>query len=461
MQADEFEKKIQNKMEGFELVPDNEVWKQVAARIEKEKKKRRILICWLFPAFVLLSAAIGYWLINNENSTNAVTNNFDSNIDNSTKTENYKAKQDTNVFKHHFNKTKKIQAAKSIAFLKKAVTKHVRDVELKNNAFTKITNAEAVNKAINAKQEKAHKNIRYNENKSLKPLPLHRFYDPALTAVRNDNAFKSNNIDEKTNVQKAVVANTKAEKTKDKKTQLIKKWNVGFTIFSGISDNLAALSPGSGNTFQDNYPSNSAVNSGNYNYSANISKNFKSGFSFGLGIYVQKALTKRFSLSAGINYHLYTAKSAVGNKVVQQRSFYDSVFQNTTYVNSYYTISNDTKYSNKYQLAELPINLSFKLNKNHEKPLLLSAGFTPGYLVGSNALYANQAANVYYTDKQKFHRLQLFAQTGFSFPIIALQKYSIQAGPAVQYGFTNVSATVAGANQHLFFTGIKANITFK
>ncbi|MEJ7679192.1 MAG: hypothetical protein WKG06_15325 [Segetibacter sp.] len=37
MQADEFEKKIQNKMEGFELVPDSEVWKQVSVKIEKEK----------------------------------------------------------------------------------------------------------------------------------------------------------------------------------------------------------------------------------------------------------------------------------------------------------------------------------------------------------------------------------------------------------------------------------------
>lgn len=42
MQADEFEKKIQDKMEGFELVPDNEVWKQVANRIAKEKRNEEL-----------------------------------------------------------------------------------------------------------------------------------------------------------------------------------------------------------------------------------------------------------------------------------------------------------------------------------------------------------------------------------------------------------------------------------
>jgi hypothetical protein len=40
MQANEFEKDIQNKLESFELTPTGEVWTQVAARIEKEKKRR-------------------------------------------------------------------------------------------------------------------------------------------------------------------------------------------------------------------------------------------------------------------------------------------------------------------------------------------------------------------------------------------------------------------------------------
>ena len=91
---------------------------------------------------------------------------------------------------------------------------------------------------------------------------------------------------------------------------------------------------------------------------------------------------------------------------------------------------------------------------------MVSAGISPGYMVSSNALYANPSANVYYVDKQKFRRFQFAAQTGFMFTITSLSKSLLSAGPVVQYGFTNATKA-AGNDQHLFFTGLKANVVLK
>jgi hypothetical protein len=150
----------------------------------------------------------------------------------------------------------------------------------------------------------------------------------------------------------------------------------------------------------------------------------------------------------------------VGRKVNQQRSFYDSSEEKALSVNGFYTVGNSVTYSNKYQLLELPINMALQLNKNQGKPLLISAGISPGLLLSSNALYANPSANVYYVDKEKFHHFQVSVQSGLMFPVSGSTKYFVSAGPTVQYGFTNVTKA-ADAGQHLFFTGLKANIILK
>src|SRR3954454_24079310 len=90
MQADEFEKDIRDKMEGFSLVPGSEVWNQVSTRLQREKKKRRVLFYWLFSGLVLL-AGISAWWIATENKAKPEVNN----VVNIAKRENYKRKQNS------------------------------------------------------------------------------------------------------------------------------------------------------------------------------------------------------------------------------------------------------------------------------------------------------------------------------------------------------------------------------
>ncbi len=468
MQADEFEKKIQAKMEGFELVPDSEVWKQVSVRIEKEKKKRKVLLYWLFTGFVLLAGTSMWWFSNNNNGSNKklVINKVNNN--NTIQEENYKIKQ--NIHNPlHSNTMKKIKSLKAIEYFKKDDVNHLFKTAITNNARSAIIYPKVITKTpVLFEKKEYNKNDVEEKSYVQKSLPLHKFYNPqAAIAAKKDTVLKNKDIDARANFIKDTSAYALSKKAIAKKLKINKKWEVGFAVFSGVSDIVSGL-PLVQKNYAEDYASSPASlpgglynSGGNNSYSANTVNNFSSGFSFGLGIFVEKHVTKQLSLSVEADYHLYTAKSAVGSKVNQQRTFYDSSLQKSTLVNGYYTIGGSTKYSNKYQLIELPIKLKLQINKNQEKPLVVSAGISPGYLVSSNALYANPSANVYYVDKQKFQHFQLSAQMGFLFPIAGSSKYSLSAGPVVQYGFTDAAKTAIGINQHLLFTGIKANVILK
>ena len=461
MQADEFEKKVRNKLEELGLVPDREVWKQVSIRIEREKNKRRILIFWIFTGFVLLAGTSVYVFINNENNNKTVISEINNN---SSKRENYEIKQSPKNLPQSLQKVQKIHLAKSVTHLKKAAIKQVSASERKTSDLSKIEYVKVINQKPSFINKKEDATIYQKENKYVQTsLPLHKFYNPNLSKAKTDTA-SAGTTGKETGFKKDSSANTTAKKLIDKKTG--KKWKTGFTVYSGISDNISGLfsmnktySPGylssPGNSNNGNY------NNGNYNYQENLSNSFKSAFSSGFGFFVKNQLTKRISFSAGVDYHFYSAKSMVGKSVSSPTAFYDSESQTNIVSERYYIIGNSVKYSNKYQLLELPINILLQLNKNAKKPLLLSAGISPGYLIASNALYANPSANVYYTDKEKFHRFQLSAQGNLLFPVSNSGKFFLHAGPVIQYGLTNAAKTVTGGRQHLLFTGIKASITFK
>ncbi|HEX8279226.1 MAG TPA: outer membrane beta-barrel protein [Segetibacter sp.] len=452
MQADEFEKNIQNKMEGFGLVPNGEVWKQVLIRIEKEKKKRKVVFFWLFTGLVLLAGTSALYFINNENNRKLIINE----VKETSRQPGNKIKLTTpNSLANSYKA--KAATEKGLKHINKGNIKRVPGSEIKDHAFRKISNAKVINNELNADLEKDNSKVYKKKKQIFQPLLPHKFYKAPAIKTKLDSTLK-NSIDEKTNIRKDTSAGKIVKEIRAKK-QLNKKWNFGFSVYSGISDNLSDL-PFLENYAQD-YSASPGFSQGGNNYYLNTSNKFESRFSFGLVIFLEKKLSKKISLTAGADYHLYKAKSTVGNRVRSSTILYDPILQTATSLNEYYEVGNSVTYVNKYHLVELPINLGYQINRNQDKPLMISAGLSPGYLVSSNALYKNPSANVYYVDKQKFKRFQLSAQMGLSFPIIGSLRYLLSGGPVIQYGFTSVVKAVSGIDQHLFFTGVNANFILK
>src|SRR6202035_2025004 len=127
---------------------------------------------------------------------------------------------------------------------------------------------------------------------------------------------------------------------------------------------------------------------------------FNAGFSFGLGVFAERRLSKRISFSAGIYYHYYSAKIRTGD-FVDSSAFVNSAPASGqgSVVNGYYGNGDTHGYTNNYHFVELPVNLNFQLNKSPKTPIIWEAGVSLSYLVGSNALHFDPYRKVYRSEE--------------------------------------------------------------
>src|SRR5687768_9069285 len=67
MPENNFEKKVQQRMDELKLQPAATVWENVFEKIRKEKKRRRFIL-WFFLFALLLLGGGGWWYFNNNNN---------------------------------------------------------------------------------------------------------------------------------------------------------------------------------------------------------------------------------------------------------------------------------------------------------------------------------------------------------------------------------------------------------
>jgi hypothetical protein len=249
----------------------------------------------------------------------------------------------------------------------------------------------------------------------------------------------------------AAAATTAKNKEQKKKSSV---WSLGFTGGVGSSNlnqnlfnSVKTLSPVTSSTFAAP-PANVNTN--------NSSSEISPGFSFQAGAFVSRNLSKRFSVSAGVNYHYYSTTIRTGGRINTTLVTTNSINQ-TIVANSYYENARSQTFTNQYHLIEVPVLVNFQLNKSKKMPFIWELGLTPAYIVSSNALYYDPNTNVYFNNYLRPNKMQLNGETAlmFGFP---MQKNQWQIGPELQYGFTGFVNTNDGNAGHLFYAGLK--ITF-
>src|SRR4051812_40245111 len=106
MQADEFEKKIRETMEGFALAPNSNVWEEVSLRIKKEKSRRKVLLYWLFIGLGMLAGTATWYFLHNPIKTRQVLTRNNSNAENDRNNHMNQSRQESASTDH---KIKKLQ----------------------------------------------------------------------------------------------------------------------------------------------------------------------------------------------------------------------------------------------------------------------------------------------------------------------------------------------------------------
>ncbi len=164
---------------------------------------------------------------------------------------------------------------------------------------------------------------------------------------------------------------------------------------------------------------------------------------------MNRKLSKRVSLSAGLDYHYYSTKIHIGEAVDSTRFVY-ATYGQATFVNSFYQGGQTQVYTNQYHFIELPVSLSLQMNKSIKNPLNWEAGFSLAWMLGTNALHFDPNTNVYFENNQLFNKTQWNATTAImvGFPV---HQHSILLGPQLQYGLSGLLKTNTAQSRVISF----------
>jgi Outer membrane protein beta-barrel domain len=453
MRENNFEKRVREKMDQLGFDPSETVWAEVNKEINKGKK-RRIPLFWIFFFSGLLMAGGAFYFIANKNTANPVTGALQQPviIDKSINQPAIKAGEKdlrTERKGDEIKRTENSQIAQRKLHQKPADQYgSSRAADEKTDAGKQVENKEIKESGQNSVPEKAGdiviKNYTHKPLKTETEIVGKKGLDSSsvksiVPAAENENLKKDS-------ASKTVVAKNKNQKTKSS------AWHIGFTGGAGISNINQGLF-NSDKSLSINSPASTANNPGLINNPGYSSSEITPGFSFAAGAFVQRNLSKRISLSAGLNYHYYSAKIKTGSKV--NAAYYFANSTTPLYAgNNYYQNGNLQTFSEQYHLIEMPVSVNFQLNKSNRFPFIWEIGLSPGYIIGSNALYYDPNANIYIANYQQPNKMQLNGSTavlvGFR-----LNKNELQIGPQLQYGLTGLLNSNDGNPGHLFYGGLK------
>lgn len=450
----EFEKQVQKKMEELQLVPSLPVWQKVEMQIRKKKNRRR-LILWIPLLLLLISGSL--WMGIDYYSNRIAYKN-----------ENGKAqKQPSMAPGKPVNKT--AESGKQI--LTHTATQKETGVEItktKNTDFN-FSNKPATQKKspqkINSRKESLFADKKKTAAKAEETvfaetkIPYEVVQLPVEQKNTTDASFKLIQNTDTANVASArkekieinisnpdsLKNDTASTKKPDIKKPAASKWKLNLVAASGLSGlNQFNLFKGDSLSTAASYSGGASASGGQINKGPS---DIKKGFSFAVGAFAKKQLSKRTFFSAGLQYNYYSNTINVRDKINQNTVIMDVA------VSRYY--SNTTgalqPYRNQYHFISLPVTMDWQILK--KKPLNFQAGLSLKYLIQTNGLIFDYNKQAYFNSKQAFNLTQLFSGFGFTYSV-RMKQTEWAFGPQLQYGLSRLEKN--NSAYHIFFYGLKA-----
>jgi len=496
MPENEFEKKVSSEMQQLKFKPSEKVWLRVEERIRKKKKRRVFIIIFLLAGLALL----GYWQRNNlfgekkneiikteqqkENNTKTSEQaNTSATIKQNTETTKQEEINTTNdkTVNDKLTDDRSVIDKKDIAVSKNKIDKpkdKIKDEIKVKPASQKIKAEDEPVVSIDVVSPNSQKKNAANEIKNKDTLDVKT--NPE-TIVKQDEVKQpevkplDNKIDsakaEVIEQEKIVTEKTdtllKTEPTKELSTSIVKKdssskkWKWGLHLTPGISslnDNISFGGLKSADAF--NYQSSVGSGTG-ATAPRQRPSDVKPGFAFQAGVFAQRHLSPRTSLSLGLQYGFYSQRLGIGNS--RDSLLDNSLLSNVADADGHiYNAGGDTiRYTNRYHFIELPLRFQWELNKSKTKPFVWSTGFTVGQLIASNAIMYDTAFNgIYYKNKSLLNKTQFSLSTGFSWTIANGKRAQWSLGPVANIHLNRLIDSPFENKRYLFFAGIRTSILF-
>ena len=476
MQENEFEKKLQQKLEMLQVQPAAEVWLKVKSQVAQKKKKRRFAFFFLL-AFMLCAGG----LVTNMLLNKPVNDSSAGNAKIAGDEMEIPADKDLNETKPAANSEANKDVQKATASEKKSALAAAIEDATGNTipANNKTIGLETNN---NKNSSAVRKPIKRNTKAQFKVAAITPQVDEDETEIAQSNYEKKASSQATTTVKtvekeegEVAVADSEGikeitvtdlnaeEKTKqdlkkesepekaavitkeNKKKSNDRKWGIGFSFAAGI--NKVGSSSMSKSFSQEDY--NGGV-SGNPNTptaglnSSSVSP-MQPGYAFATGIQVYRKLGNSLKLTMGLQYNYSSLLSKTGKRLDTTAAVRFEMYQTGSSVN----------YTNRYHYLTIPVSLSARLFSIGNREIWMDAGASLSQLVGTNALSFNSAQERYFTGVHDLNNTVLSLSAALAINLANSNKPAFYIGPQVNYALTSMAAGGLHQGMHPLFVGIR------
>jgi hypothetical protein len=428
MESNNFEKEVSRKLGEFKIPPEEEVW----SRIEKEiaPKRRTGKGVLLFLLLLIISAGVGWWLTH-QNSGSKSSSTYQNVVkrENENETKEITSPQGEENMKTtdaDVSQSAKPEAGASSSGVEIAASNPTKGISQKSNPFT---SANPVSPFVSTPAKQF--STKPTEVVAVANEPKEDFIEipvpgQLVTIPWFENLSTSKPLHFQTlNTSAPVVLTLKKQSGKKR------KWTIGFTLSAGSAwvegkqphALYANNVPGSSfNTSYVYYPLRSS-----YVYYPSRPTSFRTSFSFTAGVFAERNLTGKTSVSVGLSY-------------------------------SHLSLQNNV--TNHFEFVQLPVLFHFRVNRNDHLPLTFDAGVMASQLAAGNAQQYNYFSNRWYHDNELFNKFQANLHTGFSFTVFDQKGRQIRVGPAFSYGVTPMANHGLYEGKHLGVLNLHAEMLF-
>ena len=477
MQENNFERQVQQKMDGLTLSPSAEVWQKMQLELEKKRNKKKgwviiivLFICLTGGGLIFIPKHSKTTISKNDviknntaaNDASAITNKLPEKKSLNKKL-NTQSKNESLIQQNKLNKKQVTSniADKTIVSTTN-INKGVKAKQISNTAntgaifkqqkFSRQTAAKARIQVTNAEVETVSTEglpMRLSKQLALfSLLKMENHKDITHSTFINNSFCKRLPLLNEKAVSKYVIVTEKS-----KRNIVEKHKNVSLIISFGIGQTATAskfLGATANRSYYDNAGSfGNNGTPGSVNSASNIPSSVKPATGLFFGIAATKQISPKSSLSIGLQYQFSSTSISVGQAIVTPDS------------SKAFASGNSNNYNNKYHFIQIPIEFSTQLSHFKRHNLFLNTGVSLSQLLHTNALQFSNTAGRYFMSNDYFNKTIIGLSAGLSINLLKDNEAPLLLGPVFSYSLTAIADKGLYDKSHYGFLGIRLQKVIK
>jgi hypothetical protein len=440
MSGHEFEKQVRQKIFDLKMSPSMQAWENIEEKL-KERKRRPVAFYWV-PLLLVGLAAGGYFMLNREGeiahstivhaspqektNTNAPT--IENNETASSNSQQHELQSPEKVIS--INKNKELSSLSIISA----------------NTNNQVASKDIFNDVSNSSHE--INNTYKNSDKAITSRNM--IPDIALMQPeKNTSAITPGKFLKLT--YKPVASPDAKQSITNNQRHINSKWSYGLSAMAGIS----AVNEGHLLNFNNAEVEDVARVPSFAPRPPYKPSSISPGLSFSGGLFVNRVLNRRFSLSLGVNYLQLNTLNKVGSQI-NGSQIVNNGTRGYILVSNYFTVDEDrpSEYRNRYHFIEVPLEVDMKLNQSRKTPLHVNTGVAVSHMLKSNSLHFDGTTGVYYKNDNLVNQTQVALKTGVSVGILNRTTRPLWIGPSAKYYLSKILQKDVSARKNFMSLGV-------